>query len=139
MIKRLSEEEAISLLREGTVGHLGCVTERGPYVVPVNYIFHEGNIYVHSLMGSKIQTLRQNPKACFQVDQSENEYSWRSAIAFGRYEEITDAEERSFFMRRILTRFPHLTPVESASFEATPNKVIIFRIRVEQLSAVGEI
>lgn len=139
MIKRLREEEAITLLSEGTLGHLGCVTERGPYVVPANYIFHEGNIYVYSLMGSKIQTLRQNPKACFQVDKLDNEYSWRSAIAFGKYEELTDAEERCCFMQRLVTRFPHLTPSESASLEAAPDKVIIFRIRVEQVSAVGEV
>jgi nitroimidazol reductase NimA-like FMN-containing flavoprotein (pyridoxamine 5'-phosphate oxidase superfamily) len=138
MIRRLSEAQALALLSEGSVGHLGCVTERGPYVVPVNYIFHEGNIYIHSLMGIKIQTLRQNPKTCFQVDQSEDEYSWRSAIAFGRYEEITDAEERCAFMRRYLTRFPHLTPVESADFDAPPDNGIIFRIRVEQVSAVAE-
>ncbi len=138
MIKRLSEAEAITVLSEGTLGHLGCVTERGPYVVPVHYIFHEGNIYVHSLMGSKIQTLRQNRKACFQVDKSDDEYSWCSAIAFGKYEEITDAEERFSFMRRILTRFPHLAPADSASVEAPQDNAIIFRIRIEQISAVGE-
>lgn len=139
MIQRLGEEEALTLLSEGTVGHLSCVTERGPYVVPVHYIFHEGNIYVHSLMGNRIQTLRQNPKACFQVDKPGNQSSWRSAIAFGRYEEITDAEERDSFKRRIWARFPHLTPVESASVETPPVQEVIFRIRVEQVSAVGEI
>lgn len=138
MVKRLSEDEAVALLSEGTVGHLGCVTERGPYVVPVHYIFHNGDIYIHSLMGSQIQTWRQNPKACFQVDKSEGDYSWRSAIAFGKYEEITDTEERDSFLRLIRRRFPHLVPVESASLETKQDKVIIIRIRVEQISAVGE-
>ena len=78
MLKRLSEEEAKTLLSEGTIGHLGCVTEQGPYVVPVNYIFHDGDIYIHSLMGSKIKTLRQNPNACLQVDKVDDEYSWHS-------------------------------------------------------------
>jgi uncharacterized protein len=138
MVKRLSQEEAKTLLSEGTVGHLGCVTERGPYVVPLPYIFHDGDIYIHSPMGSQIQTWRQNPKACFQVDKSDDDYSWRSAIAFGKYEEITDAEERAGFMQLIRKRFPHLVAVESAPFETKQDKVIIFRIRVEQVSAVGE-
>jgi nitroimidazol reductase NimA-like FMN-containing flavoprotein (pyridoxamine 5'-phosphate oxidase superfamily) len=138
MLKRLNEEEAKSLLSEGSIGHLGCVTKQGPYVVPVNYIFHDGNIYVHSLMGDKILSLRENPKVCLQVEKLENEYSWRSAIAFGKYEEITNPDERYWFTRRILVRFPHLTPVESIASEAEHDKVVIFRIRIEQVSAVGE-
>ncbi len=137
-VKRLSEEEAKTLLSEGTVGHLGCITERGPYVVPLHYIFHAGDIYIHSRMGREIQTWRQNPKACFQVDRSHDDDSWRSAIAFGKYEEITDAEEGDCLMRLLLTRFPHLVPAEPSSFEAKQDKAIIFRIRVEHISAVGE-
>src|ERR1051325_8643099 len=117
MLTRCSEEEARGLLEEANLGHLGCITKDGPYVIPVNYIFHDGNIYIHSLEGAKIDALRANPKVCLQVDRLENAYKWRSAIAFGKYEEITNPDERYWFMRRILVRFPHLTPVESIASE----------------------
>jgi hypothetical protein len=138
MLKRFTEEEARSLLNDSCLGHLGCITEKGPYIVPINYIFHEGNIYVHSLKGAKIEALRQNPKVCLQVDCLETEYKWRSAIAFGKYEELTNPDERYWFMRRILVRFPHLTPVESIASADDQDKIVIFRIRIESLSAVGE-
>src|SRR5437762_11892090 len=127
MLKQFTEEEALSLLSEGRLGHLGCVTQEGPYVVPINYIFHDGNIYIHSFWGAKIEALRQNPKVCLQVDKLEHEYKWSSAIAFGQYEEITNPDDRYWFIRLILVRFPHLTPVASISSEVAHYNIVIFR------------
>jgi hypothetical protein len=81
----------------------------------VDYVFHNDSIYVHSLLGRKIKALRANPHACLQVDDIRDEYNWRSAIAFGRYEEVTDKGERNWALRRLNSRFPHLTPVRVCS------------------------
>jgi uncharacterized protein len=138
MHQQLGPEEAASILSEGHIGNLGCITERGPYVVPVSYIFHDGDVYIHSRMGDKIRALRHNPLVCLQVGDMQGVYHWRSAIAFGKYEEVTDPDERYSFNRRILLRFPYLTPVESLSFESKEQEVIIFRIRVEKITAICE-
>ena len=138
MISSLSQDETRALFSEATVGRLGCVVDGGPYVVPVNYIFHDDNIYVHSLPGRKITALRANPRACLQVDDIRDAYNWRSAIAFGRFEQVTDDGERRWAMRRLLSRFPHLTPVESVPVHDGQSSVILFRIRVEELTGVGE-
>jgi nitroimidazol reductase NimA-like FMN-containing flavoprotein (pyridoxamine 5'-phosphate oxidase superfamily) len=137
MFIQLSAEEAESLLSESHIGHMGCITERGPYVVPVHYIFHDGNLYMHSRVGEKIRALRENLRVCLQVEKVEDVYHWRSAIAFGKYEEITSADERAWFNRRILVRFPHLTPVESFPTDSQ-NDVVIFRIRVEEITGIRE-
>jgi uncharacterized protein len=138
MLKRLSPTEAKELLMNGKAGHLGCVTEKGPYVVPVNYLFHEGHIYIHSVLGAKIHALRQNPQACLQTQAVRDIYHWRSAIAFDTYEEITDPHERAWFHHRILIGFPHLTPVESTAAALTQNDIVIFRIRISEITGVGE-
>ena len=138
MIKNLSNEAARALLGKCRLGRLGCVDGGGPYVVPVNYVFHDDSIYVHSLPGRKIKALRENPRACLQVDEIKDMYQWRSAIAFGRFEEVTDEGERKWVVRRFLTRFPNLTPVESVPVHDGQSSVIIFRIRVEEVSGVAE-
>lgn len=135
MMKRLSKQECLSLLEQCQVGHLGCISERGPYIVPVHYIFHDGDLYLHSRMGEKIRLMRQNSAVCLQVEKVEDASQWRSAMALGRYEEVSDADQRQWFNRRILTRFPHLTPVESIDAQG---EIVIFRIRIEEVSGVGE-
>lgn len=138
MIRPLSNEEARALLARCRTGRLGCIADGGPYVVPVSYIFHGDSIYIHSLLGRKIKALRENPRACLQVDEIKDEYNWRSAIAFGVYEEITDEAERYLALRRLLSRFPALTPVESVPVHDGQSSMIMFRIRVEEVSGVGE-
>jgi uncharacterized protein len=139
LIKSLNQDETRALLSEARTGRLGCVVDGGPYVVPVNYVFHDDYIYVHSLPGRKIKALHANPRACLQVDDVQDAYHWRSAIAFGRYEEVTDDSERRWAMRRLLVRFPNLTPVESVPVHDGQSSIILFRIRVEEMTAVGEL
>lgn len=139
MFVRLSEEESRDILGVGRVARLGCIVDRGPYIVPINYYFEDGCVYSHSLPGLKVSALRENPRACLQVDAVESDVQWESVLAFGNYEEVTNPSERSKILNKLLQRFPMLTPVESAIFgDAVPPSVIVFRIRVDRLSGVAE-
>jgi nitroimidazol reductase NimA-like FMN-containing flavoprotein (pyridoxamine 5'-phosphate oxidase superfamily) len=138
MITRLSQEEARALLIASRVGRLGCVYEGGPYVVPINYVLDGESIYIHSLPGRKLVALRANPRACLQVDKVIDAYHWSSAIAFGVFEEVTDTKERDQALRALLTSFPTLTPVESVPVHDGQSSVVIFRIRIREVSGVGE-
>ena len=138
MIRPLSSDETREMFGHARTGRLGCVVEGGPYVVPVNYVFHDGDIYIHSLGGRKINALRANPRACFQIEDVKDDLHWKSAIAYGLYEEITDDAERRWAARRLLSRFPQLTPVESVPVHDGQSSVIIFRIRVTGMTGVEE-
>src|SRR5438093_684109 len=78
------------------------------------YYVEEDCAYSHSLPGLKISALRENPSACLQLDQIEDDLHWRSVLAFGKYEEIENPEIRKRILGKLLERFPLLTPVESA-------------------------
>ena len=138
MITRLSPEEARALLNASRVGRLGCVYEGGPYVVPINYVLDGESVYIHSLPGRKVEALRANPRVCLQVDEVTDPYHWRSAIAFGDYEEVTDQTERDRAVRTLYARFPNLTPVESVPVHDGQSSVVIFRIRIDEVTGVGE-
>lgn len=141
MIEKLSQEEAKRLLSEQFVARLGCVLEDGePYVVPINYLFKNGFIFIHSLLGLKVEALRANPKACIQVDDIKSFFEWRSAIAFGEFEEITDATEREEFRREMLARFQKLTPVETVvkHGENTIAEMVLFRIHIKRITGTTE-
>ena len=139
MARELSEAEARMLLTEARVGRLGCIDGDEPYVVPINYVFETDIIYSHSLEGRKIDALRSNPKACLQVDAVASEVEWRSVIASGTFEEVRTPNERGEILRKLLSRFPKLTPVESVmARDAAAPDPIIFRIHVERITGVAE-
>jgi nitroimidazol reductase NimA-like FMN-containing flavoprotein (pyridoxamine 5'-phosphate oxidase superfamily) len=139
MLVRLSEDESDSMLKAAGVARLGCIVDGGPYIVPINYYFEDGCAYSHSLPGLKISALRENPRACLQVDDIESDLRWRSVLAFGKFEEIASASERGNILGKILNRFPILTPVEIAiTRDAGPPSIIVFRIRIDKMTGVGE-
>lgn len=139
MITQLHPEESHALLRHGKLGHLGCVADGEPYVIPVHYLFEGDSIYIHSLPGRKITALRAHPRACLQVDEIKDAFHWQSVLASGSYEEITDPHERERILCALFARLPHLTPVESAMSRSTGlAETIIFRLRIETITGVSE-
>ena len=139
MFVRMNEDQATMLLARQRVGRLGCIAHGGPYIVPVNYYFEDGFAHSHSLPGLKISALREDPRACLQVDDIESDVRWRSVLAFGNYEEVIKPSERSDILNKLFRRFPMLTPVESAlADDGGPPPVIVFRIRIERITGIAE-
>jgi nitroimidazol reductase NimA-like FMN-containing flavoprotein (pyridoxamine 5'-phosphate oxidase superfamily) len=73
------------------------------------------------------------------VDEIEGDLHWRSAIAFGTFEEIKKPNERHDVLTKLLKKFPLLTPVESAiAIDGAAAEVIVFKIRIDRLTGVSE-
>ena len=106
-------------------------------MVPVHYFYDGENVYIHSLPGKKITALRANGRACLQVDDIRDSYHWRSVIAYGNYEEIGDERLHELALAELFRHVPHLTPVESKMTKGS-TETIVFRLRVDQLTGVGE-
>jgi nitroimidazol reductase NimA-like FMN-containing flavoprotein (pyridoxamine 5'-phosphate oxidase superfamily) len=89
----LTREQVDELLHEQFVARIGCQADGEIYVVPIIYAYDGEAFYVASVEGRKIDAMRAEPRVCFEVDRYEAG-SWRSAIAYGRYEELAggDAE-----------------------------------------------
>jgi nitroimidazol reductase NimA-like FMN-containing flavoprotein (pyridoxamine 5'-phosphate oxidase superfamily) len=139
MTRMLSEMEARNLIAGGRIGRLGCVGNGEPYVVPINYVFEDDSIYSHSLPGRKIELLRAHPRACLQVDEIENDFEWRSVIAYGNFEEVRVPSDRSSILSKLFARFPLLTPVESVmAQDAGAPDTVVFRILVDRITGVAE-
>lgn len=67
--RQLSAEETQALFVKGHHGILSVNGDDGyPYAVPVNYVFIDGKIYIHSAKyGYKIDALKQNDKVCLPL------------------------------------------------------------------------
>jgi nitroimidazol reductase NimA-like FMN-containing flavoprotein (pyridoxamine 5'-phosphate oxidase superfamily) len=92
------------IFRQNDVGRLGLSVDNKPYIVPMNFAYFDGRIYLHSHRdGSKMRIIKQNPYVCFEVDEGEIvtgdkpcDFSWiyKSAIAYGKARVIDSEDER---------------------------------------------
>ncbi len=139
-----SPEEMKSLLDRMAVGHLAMTTEDGPYVVPVNYHFAEGCIYLHSgPKGRKTEALRSDPRVCFLVDEAGPQVRWErgcgisqiyeSVMCFGRAEFVEGLGEKRRILEMMVGKFlPPNTPFPMADGNITGTTII--RIQVEWMT-----
>lgn len=139
MTRFLTDAKAKEIIDGGKIGRLGCIANEEPYVVPINYFARNGSIYSHSMPGKKIEAMTSNPRVCLQVDQLDDEFHWRSAIAFGRFEIVQRPSDRQFVLNQLFSHFPKLTPVETVLVQdANAPSTIVFRIVIDRITGVEE-
>jgi len=115
MLGELDNNALDELLKTQLLGRIGCHSDGITYIVPVHYVYEPPYIYAHSAVGMKIALMRRNPNVCFEVDQVENFFNWKSAICWGTFEELTGVEESEKAMRKLITRIePFLSKGEDA-------------------------
>lgn len=139
MLVTLKHDQALEIFAQKRLGRLGCIADGEPYVVPVNYFYDDGFIYSHSLPGLKIAALRKNPRGCFQVDQVFSDAKWRSALAFGSFEEIKELDDRAKVLNRLFGDTGSHSAVESQiASDGGSTPVIAYRLRIDRVTGVAE-
>ncbi len=119
----LDEDGIEELLRTALVGRVACCRhdEGRPYLVPLAYGYDGDSVYAISGPGRKLAIMREQPKVTFEVDEATAEDRWRSVIADGEYEEITDPSAR-------LQAIAIVAP--SAGVDSVSGGAIVYRIRL---------
>jgi len=130
VIGLLSPEEIEAMLRRHHVGRLACSANDRPYVVPINYAYDGACLYAYSTPGRKITVMREQPLVCFEIDEVDTPSSWRSVVAEGRYEELTNARQRQAAFALVNGAGPGPVPRSLNPSEA----LIVFRIQLTDKS-----
>ncbi len=147
--KLMPEAQALALLAQGTCGRLATVGADGwPYVVPLLYVWRDGEIWVHNTRGRG--HLRANvehePRVCFEIDEAgevfpygrftcDTTVAYRSVVAFGRIRIVDDAAEKAAFFDALLAKYG--TPDDwqrPRGFYPRLDQVTVYAIRVERLA-----
>ena len=89
MLGTLTRTQIENVLRAGTVGRIGVTADGRTYVVPITYVYEGDSVYGHTTIGQKVRMMRKSPDVCFEVEDIKDMANWRTAITWGRYEELT--------------------------------------------------
>jgi len=121
-----------------------CDGER-PYLLPLNFGYSEGRIYIHCAReGRKLDLLRRNPRVCFEAsvdmelavpDDPKNACGYtmhyRCVIGEGRATVLEDPEEVRHGLEAVMAHYGSGPFVYS---DAAAERVAVIRIEVEHLS-----
>lgn len=131
------------ILQSGLVGVLGVNGDDDyPYTVPVNYVYEDGKIYIHSAKtGHKLDGIQRNSKVSFCVIDQDlvvpEEFTsyFRSAIAFGKASIVADDAVKQGALELLARKYsPGLEAQGAAVIRDEWNNVSIVEIIVERVT-----
>jgi len=131
------------ILSGAEICRLSMIDGELPYLVPVNYGYHEGHIYIHSApKGKKIDLLKQNKLVCFEVeDEAEivkgpEACDWttryRSVLGYATVEILSDEQSKQEGLEVIMNQ--HGAP-ELVRFDMKNMKrMVILKLKITSMS-----
>ena len=135
-------QELESVLREAAVCRMGLCDEGKPYVVPMNYGYRDGSVFLHSAAeGRKIDILRRNPNVCLEFEKDVElvpaeaacsfSMKYRSVIASGKAVFLEGTEEKAFGLNAIMLQY---TGREFVFPPQALEKIVVLRVDLEECS-----
>jgi len=120
--------------------------EGAPYIVPMNFGYEADTFYFHCAgAGLKLDLLKSDPRVCIEIEDGisiekggETDpcrwgMNYRSVIATGRAEFITDLKTKTAALKSIIAKFAdvdtHLMPEKAIA------AVTVFKVNVDELTA----
>jgi nitroimidazol reductase NimA-like FMN-containing flavoprotein (pyridoxamine 5'-phosphate oxidase superfamily) len=105
-----------AFLAQARTGFLGLSSADRPYVVPLNYVWHDGSVYFHGASeGRKTDMLRHNNQVCFTVCEdlgtitasvpAHTDTAYMSVMIFGDVTAVSDLDEATGAMQRMLDKY----------------------------------
>jgi uncharacterized protein len=141
-----TDKDAIeSIIRECQVCYVGMVDDDDtPYVVPFNFGYDDGFIYLHSAReGRKMNILKKNNRVCVTFSTGHElrhtsegvacSYSmkFKSVMAFGHVEFIEDFDQKVAILNKVMT---HYTGKDFTYNAPSIHEVATYRVVIDDMT-----
>jgi nitroimidazol reductase NimA-like FMN-containing flavoprotein (pyridoxamine 5'-phosphate oxidase superfamily) len=113
-----NKETILAILEQSPVGRIATVNRKGyPVIKPVNFLYLDGKIYVHSSMkGEKIKDIQRGSPICFEVDEPiayrvagesacKAGFHYRSIIIKGGAAFVKDRHRKMKILEKLMERY----------------------------------
>lgn len=142
--QQLSTIETEEILHKGNTGILALTgMESYPYAVPLNYVYLNGNIYIHcAISGYKLDCIQKNNHVCFCIVDQDTvipdifSTNYRSAIVFGTASIISDDVIRRQALEGLIQKYcADFIQSGQQEIEKDWEKTAIIEITIEHVTA----
>ncbi len=142
--KEILDKDIIErILKESDICRIAMIDGSDPYIVPLNYGYVDGVIYIHSAPeGRKISILSANNRVCFEIEYAQKVVKkkepcnwttkYRSVIGYGNIEIVSDTENKKKGLNIIMRKYGYKG--KSDYNEGLLNWVILLKLKIEKVT-----
>ena len=138
-----ARDEIVEIIEKTTVCRLGLCRDNSPYVVPLNFGYRDGCLYIHCAKeGRKMDMIRANPRICFEIDtdleviRAEKPCDWgmkfASVIGFGTASVLEEPEEKKGGLDAIMEHYS--SKPQQPYPESYLKHTAVIRVEVEEMT-----
>ena len=142
MRKPLTEQQVSEVLARASFGRIGLSLKDRPYVLPLCFALRGNALYFHGPPeGRKMDYLRGNPRACFQVDEGVEllkspdpclfNVRFRSVLLEGPVAIVEDKAEKLAALKLLAEKYGGTSVAERLPAGAAAGRVTVCKITVE--------
>jgi nitroimidazol reductase NimA-like FMN-containing flavoprotein (pyridoxamine 5'-phosphate oxidase superfamily) len=136
-------KSADDLLYRAPFAFVAMVESTGPYVVPMNFAYAPGRLFLHTGPGRKSAALAADPRVCVAITRDEafdqgttpckDGYAFRAVIVEGCARLLDNHAEREEALRAIVNKYD--PAAVDAPFEETAlDKTLVYAVIIDELS-----
>lgn len=131
------------ILKSAVICRMAMMDGELPYIIPFNYGYGDGCLYIHSAPdGKKIDLLRTNPEVCFEVEdemeitKGEQACDWstryRSVVGYGTVEILSDGESKKRGLEVIMAQ--HGAPELVRFNQKNLDRMVILKLTITSMT-----
>jgi len=131
------------ILLGATICRVAMMDGERPYIIPFNYGYMDGCMYIHSAPeGKKIDLLLQNPEVCFEVEDSieiltgdracDWTTSYRSVVGYGTVAILSDEQSKQQGLEVIMAQ--HGAPELKKFNPKNLNRIVILKLSITSMT-----
>ncbi len=131
--RELSSEEAMALLVDSHFGRLAFSFRDRVDIEPISIVVQGGWVYGRTSSGAKLATLSHHRWVALEVDDVQGRFDWRSVVLHGALyllDPVMDEDVHAQALEIIRS----VDPLALTAEDATPNRVLLFRIHIDSLT-----
>lgn len=142
--KEIKDENMVkSILKDALVCRIALCDDKCPYIIPMNFGFKDGYLYLHSgPLGKKMEIIKKNNQVCFEVDietqlvTAEHPCDWGmnylSVVGFGKALIVDDIKEKKKALNIIMDKYSNEPSFEYS--ETAIENVVIIKVKITELT-----
>ena len=142
--REITDQEIIQkILSQSSICRLAFNDEPYPYIVPMNYGYHDDALYFHcALEGRKLELIKKNSRLAFEIEYESEvikgkvacQYTtrYRSVIGTGDMEIIQDDEQKRFGLDVLMRQHGKS---DNTYIPAALKKTLVLKLTINSLSA----
>ncbi|WP_340818403.1 pyridoxamine 5'-phosphate oxidase family protein [Methanolobus sp. WCC4] len=132
-----------TILNEAIICRISMCRDNVPYVVPMNFAYHDNALYLHAAKaGKKMDLINENPHICFEMEYraevtpAPTSCGWSmkyySIIGHGNASIITDAEDKVKALDLLMEKYAG--EMKNSYPDEVLGKVAVIRVDITEMT-----